>query len=112
MCPTWGPPTIYSTLFGAGSDYTGITRMDVPAGYVWILNCITAFYGADTPGSIEFGINGLGNVFYCYNLGSGPAESYLWNGRVVIPEGGQIYSYPLAGGWDWSMSGYQLTAPS
>lgn len=100
---------LYSERFIGATNFTTTQTFVCPAGYRCVVRCITGVNDTG-PGSyllVAIALKAL--IFYTTSTVS--PNSVVWNGRVVFNAGETLEAVSSAGGWDCTVSGYQLVLP-
>ena len=101
--------TVYSVRFYEGRNVTGGT-FTVPAGVIWIVRDVDAFFGGGLAGGALDVVGTLGQTFAWFPFTGLTAAAFQWRGRQVFNPG-DVWGFTSGQGIDLTLSGYSLIAP-
>jgi hypothetical protein len=96
-----------------GANITASSHViTVPAGLVYIVRDIDIVQVSAAPADMDV-TGAVGQAFFYYNVANAqtPGPNLNWRGRQVVNEGEPITVSVFHGGFDVTISGYQLTPP-
>jgi len=102
-------PAVYSTSFFAGQNETAFDLV-VPAGVVWIIRDIDAFFGGGVSGAAANWLNPTGGTFAYFPFVGLESSAFEWRGRQCF-QPGEHFAFVSGEGVDVMVSGYVLTLP-
>lgn len=105
---------VYSVQLAAHVNYTGTLDVFVPDGYKYVVRDIDVFWNASSDSSDLLFKGNPGNIIYAFIPVPGASGQGSWRGRQVF-ETSQKFTMQWIGlgtrGFDFQVSGYQLTLP-
>jgi hypothetical protein len=105
---------IYDSHGGLPTN-AAVNTSTCPAGFVWVVRDITAWYNPAGTGHIfglYFNVLGTGTIFAGWYAGPAFAQwSYHWQGRQVLTAGQGVTINPGESNWHVRIAGYQLSLP-
>ena len=104
---------IYSTQLLKEAGFTGDFTVTTPTGFVTVLRDIDAYANNPLPSVSPIHLrlkNSLGGTLWVVQVDPDTEAFFQWRGRQVFPAG-DSFTISTDAAWDYSVSGYLLTAP-
>jgi len=100
---------VYSTRLAAQAGYTGLLDVFCPTGFVMVVRDMDVVYDSGSAGEMSW-LGTAGQIIHFFSAPGG-AEQFQWTGRQVFIAGEKFQMQVNSGSWDFTVSGYLLTAP-